>query len=500
MRRCGHLGAICELARTWGYHSRPTGFAPTRARGRLGAGGDPAAAAAGASPTVFNAIAAKPERLLVTTFGALILAGAALLHLPAAATSERINWVDALFTSTSAVCVTGLTTVDTERAFSHFGHWTILLLIQMGGLGIMTFTALLAHVFRVRTPFSAQQAFEGSFFETEDRQELRRSVISILLLTFMIEAVGAACLLAAMRLDGGMRGGVFEASFHAVSAFCNAGFSVYSENAVAMRASPLAMGTIAALIVLGGLGYTVLLEGLNRIGRRLRRKPPSPLKWSLQTRVVLRASGMLIVAGAALLALCGLTPIELTWFEYGMHAVFQSVSARTAGFNTIDIGALPMASLLVLIALMFIGGSPGSCAGGIKTTSAAVWVARMRARLRSRDDVIIADRRVPRDIVRRSALLLSVALAFNAAGVFVLSITEAGSSIERLEHLMFEQISAFGTVGLSANVTPELSTAGKLWIALTMFVGRVGPLTLAVSVLHSVRPRYQLPEERIMIG
>jgi trk system potassium uptake protein TrkH len=254
------------------------------------------------------------------------------------------------------------------------------------------------------------------------------------------------------------------------------------------------------LIVVGGLGYTVVLELLHRLERWIRRKPASPLKWSLQTRLVLRVSAILIVGGAAALSLTGLTHDEDTWPEQLIHALFQSVTARTAGFNSVNIVGLPSASLLILVLLMYIGGSPGSCAGGIKTTSAAVWVARVRARLLSREDVTLLDRRIPRDVVRRSALVISVATIWNLVGVFLLTITEGGHDGVRLDHLIFEQISAFGTVGLSANVTPTLSELGRLWITLTMFIGRVGPLTVALVVIAAPRTSHHLPNERLMIG
>lgn len=288
--------------------------------------------------------------------------------------------------------------------------------------------------------------------------------------------------------------------FHSISAFCNAGFSVYSQNAVAVRDSNLILFTLMALIVLGGLGYTVLIEVVGRAWRRLRRNAEGPVVWSLHSRVVLKVSGLLILGGALILVCTGLGSTEDHLGRRAIHALFQSVSARTAGFNTVDIAALPVPSLLILIALMFVGGSPGSCAGGIKTTTAAVWTARIRARLTGRQEVTLGRRRVAPEMVRRAALVLSVATLWNLAGIFLLTCTEGGRAGVRLEQLIFEQISAFGTVGLSANLTPTLSLGGKLWIILTMFVGRIGPLTLAYAIFPTPRSLYQYPTERIMIG
>jgi trk system potassium uptake protein TrkH len=220
----------------------------------------------------------------------------------------------------------------------------------------------------------------------------------------------------------------------------------------------------------------------------------------------LKASAGLVFGGAVLLLATGLTPDEETLGTRITHAMFQSVTARTAGFNSVNVGLLPVPSLLILIGLMYIGGSPGSCAGGIKTSTAAVWLARVRARLAGRVDVTLGGRRIPQDVVRRAALVISVATIWNLVGVFILSIGEAPHSGARLEQLIFEQISAFGTVGLSTNIASPVSLSslfgvvGKLWIALTMYVGRVGPLTLAMAVIPPPRALYEYPTERVMIG
>jgi trk system potassium uptake protein TrkH len=447
----------------------------------------------------------RPQSLLVTTFGLLILVGTVLLRLPIAQV-QPVGLVDAFFTATSAVCVTGLITVDTATAYSRFGQTVILALIQLGGLGIMTFAALAAQLLRLRISFSSQAAWQSVFFEGPARGDLRRALHRILLMTLVIEAIGTGLLYLGLRRAGPARGGLFEAVFHSVSAFCNAGFSVYSQNAAAFRDLPLMVATLMALIVVGGLGYTVLLEIVGRGWRRLRGRREGPVVWSLHSRIVLKMSTLLIFGGAAVLVFTGLTAAEESLGARVWHALFQSVTARTAGFNTVDIGALPLPSLLILIGLMFVGGSPGSCAGGIKTTSAAVWLARVRARLTGREDVTLERRRVPHDIVRRAALVLSVATLWNLAGAMILSLCAGGPAGVRLEQLIFEQISAFGTVGLSANpgtavsLSGTFSAVGKLWIILTMFVGRLGPLTIALAVIPRPRAAYEYPIERVMIG
>lgn len=449
----------------------------------------------------------RPEALLGGTFAGLILVGALLLCLPTAHGARDISFLDALFTATSATCVTGLITVDTATDYSRFGQAVILVLIQLGGLGIMTFGILAAQVFHMRASFSSQAALQSVFFEEHARHDLRRDLRRILALTVIVETAGAALLHAQTTPPDTGQGDWFGAVFHAVSAFCNAGFSLRSENAVAFRGSPVVLLTLMALIVIGGLGYIVLLEALGRAWSAVRRRRDYPVRWSLHTRVVLRMSGVLIVGGAAVLFLFDFRETPNAPAQRLLHACFQSVSARTAGFNTVDVGALPLPSLLILVGLMFIGGSPGSCAGGIKTTTFRIWAARMWARLTGRERVTLGERHVPLDVVRRAALIVAVAALWNAAGVMLLAIAEGGRPGVRLEQLIFEQVSAFGTVGLSCG-SPGLTVSlagtfgwfGKLWIAATMFVGRVGPLTVALAVLAPPRPLYEYPTERVMIG
>lgn len=442
----------------------------------------------------------RPEALLAGTFASLIVLGTVLLRLPVAHGDRTVGLLDAFFTATSAVCVTGLVTVDTATAYSRFGQTVVLLLIQLGGLGIMTFGAVAAEVLRLPLSFTSQAAWQAALFDNQARGDLRRALRRLVLLTLVLEAIGAALLLAGLRAGPAPRGGLFEAVFLAVSAFCNAGFSVYSDSVMSLRDSGLILGTLAGLIIAGGLGYAVLLEVGGRTWRRIRRERGGTVLWSLHARVVLRVSGLLIAGGAVLLLLTGVGREEAAWSSKLAAAAFQSVSSRTAGFNTVDIGALPVAPLLVLILLMFVGGSPGSCAGGVKTTTATVWAARVRARLAGREAVTLWGRRIPQDVVRRAALILSVATLWNLGGIMILALSEGERPDVRFEHLVFEQISAFATVGLSPGITPGLSVLGKLWIIVTMFVGRLGPLTVALAVLARPRSLYNYPAERVMLG
>lgn len=421
-----------------------------------------------------------------------------LLKLPQSQKTP-VRFIDALFTSTSAVCVTGLTTVDTQTSWTRTGHLILMLLIQFGGLGVMTFTALAATILNRPVSFNTSLALHDTFFDSAARSELGRSLQKIVGITLGAELIGAAVILYGLHSHQTSRGDLFDALFLAVSAYCNAGFSIYSDNLVGVRDSLPIVWAVMLLITVGGFGYTVSIEALSRLRRFIWRMRQSTVLWSLHSRVVFACSAVLVFGGAFAILLAGLGPEDLPFSKRVLHALFQSVTSRTAGFNTIDVAALPIPTLMVLIFLMFIGGSPGSTAGGIKTTAAAVWGKSVHARLQGHNEVNLFQRRVPDDLIRRAELIIAMALIWNAVGVFVLSTTEArvGTPFERL---IFEQISAFCTVGLSANVTPTLTDSGKVWIILSMFVGRLGTLTVMFFVVRPSRVRYQLPQERLMMG
>ncbi|MEW6388531.1 MAG: potassium transporter TrkG [Thermodesulfobacteriota bacterium] len=444
-----------------------------------------------------------PQTLLVLSFALVILVGACLLMLPYSQQGGRVGWVDALFTATSAVCVTGLIVVDTATAYTRFGQGVILLLIQVGGLGIMTFAALTFLLLGRRLSLASQAALHDTFFQRDLGHEFKTRFLQILILTFSLEFLGGLLIFLNLIWRQTQPGeALFSAIFHAISAFCNAGFSIYTENLVGLRDSPIITGTVMLLIVFGGLGHTVLHElwhfGKNRLVKGGQAGIPGHL--TTHTWVVLRVTGSLILLGWVGLLIFGLTAHETTWGLKCSAALFQSITSRTAGFNTVDIGLLPLGSLLLLTVLMFIGGSPGSCAGGIKTTALAISAAELRARLRGEPQVKLLDRGVPTDIVWRTAILLRLALIWNLVGFLLLLFTEGGRSNLGLHDVIFEQISAFGTVGLSTGVTDKLSLAGKLWIIATMYVGRLGPLTLMMWVLPIKQVRVGYPEAKVMIG
>jgi trk system potassium uptake protein TrkH len=443
-----------------------------------------------------------PQTLLIGGFAGVILVGALLLLLPWAQTRGAVGFVDALFTSTSAVCVTGLVVVDTGSAYTLFGQLVIAALIQIGGLGIMTFAALAYLMLGRRLSLASQAALHDAFFQRDLGIEFKKTFFQILLITASIELAGMLLIfLALLQRQVPVLGALFSAFFHSISAFCNAGFSIYEDNLVGLRDSPIIVWTVMALIVLGGVGHMVLSELFHHGKNRLAGSEPNGSRLlSTHTRVVLRTTIALIVIGALGLVLLGLTASEGTWGAKLSGALFQSVTARTAGFNTVDIGLLPLSSLLLLVLLMFIGGSPGSCAGGIKTTALAISLAEFKAKLKGEDQVILLDRRVPKPILDRTMVLIRMSVLWNLLGLLLLLSTEVGRTGIGFQDVLFEQISAFGTVGLSTGLTAKLTTFGRLWITLTMFVGRLGPLTIALGVLPAIPTHVKYPEGRIMIG
>jgi trk system potassium uptake protein TrkH len=444
-----------------------------------------------------------PEAFLIIGFGSVILIGTLALMLPWAHVPGRVNFLDALFTSTSAVCVTGLIVVDTGSDFTRFGQIIIVVLIQTGGLGIMTFAALMFQFLGRRMSLRSQAVLHGSFFQQDIGINFGAMFRRILWLTVVTEIVGASLLFLALRPRASHFGHALLSSvFHAVSAFCNAGFSLYTENLLELRHNYLFTTIIMLLIVIGGLGHTVVHELWRQVESRLVRRqlPPDSQRLSVHTQVVLIMSGILIVGGTVGLLVLGLTAAENSWSSRLTAALFQSVTARTAGFNTVEIGYLPLSSLLLLVILMFIGGSPASCAGGIKTTAFAISWAELRARARGESEVRLLSRRIPNETLWRVALLLRLALLWNIVGVLLLLATEGGRLGIGLHDVLFEQISAFGTVGLTTGITDKLSSVGRLWIIATMFVGRLGPLTLAMWFFYPKHGHVRYPEGKVMIG
>ncbi|UCF79659.1 MAG: hypothetical protein JSW03_05310 [Candidatus Eiseniibacteriota bacterium] len=446
--------------------------------------------------------ALHPNCIVIGSFLCLILLGTALLLLPGASSGSRMSPVDALFTSTSAVCVTGLTVIDTGTDLSRFGQVLTIILIQMGGLGIATFSTFFVYVLGRRISLRGRGMVEASLtqFPVKNMGQL---LVRILGLTLVIEGVGAVLLYFCFSGSAGTPSAAFSAAYHSVSAFCNAGFSLYSTSLEDFRGNLGVNAIIMALVVLGGIGFVVIVELMEPLFSR--QKPRGRL--SLHSKMVLSFTGGLLLAGAFAFLLLEANH-SMAGLPYGWKLVaslFQAVTPRTAGFSTVSMGSCSDATLFLLIMLMFIGASPGSCGGGIKTTSFGVMVGLAVAKLKSSGDVNYFSRRVPDEIVSRAISVALFSLVVVAGMLMVLSVTEADlqgpGSVRGFLALAFETVSAFGTVGLSTGITPCMSVAGKLLLTILMVVGRLGPLTIAIALAaREAKPRFRYAEEDVMIG
>ncbi len=461
----------------------------------------------------------NPTKMLIVSFVVLILVGGGLLMLPRASAVESLSLVDAMFTATSATCVTGLVVKDTGRDFTFMGQVIILVLIQLGGLGIMVsgavFALLLGQAFSIRESVAMQDLLSA-----QTLSRIGNMIFFIFVSTVVIEGAGAILLYPMWdnipAWEGEGHSQWFCSIFHSISAFCNAGFGLFSDSLIRYNRQWQTYAVVCPLIILGGLGFGVLYNlvsmGGNRTVRFFRKRSRQhhqlqmelPRRMRLQTKVVLSVSAVLIVFGLLTILLferytgrssAGRSPDVL-------GALFQSVTARTAGFNTVDIAAMTPSSKIVLMLLMFIGGSPGSAAGGIKTVTLAVIVMTVMATLRKRGEVEMFRRSVRPIIVGRAITVALLFLVVLFGTTLALSVTE-GPLAEGFTMLdiLFESGSALGTVGLSTGVTPTLTTVGKIIIIVVMLIGRLGPLTLLAALTFNLKPiRYNYPDEPVIVG
>jgi trk system potassium uptake protein TrkH len=418
---------------------------------------------------------------------------------PFASTGRGIGFIDALFTMTSAVCVTGLIVLDTPKDFTIFGQLVILAGIQLGGLGYSTMATLLLLAVGRRIGLR-QRMMMMEVLSTLSMEGLVRYVKIIVVITFLVEAAGAGLLAIRFASDMEPLRAIYLGIFHAVSAFNNAGFSLFSKNLIPYRGDLLVNLTISLLIILGGIGFLVFRDILDNFhGERVR--------FSTHTKLAVLVTGLLIVGGTA-----GIWGFEihndrtlgaLPPGEQIVVAYFHSVSARTAGFNTVDLSLMGKPALYLLILLMVVGGSPGSTAGGIKTTTFGIIVASIWGTLKGRADVMMFHRRIPHEIVAKSFILAALAWGLVTGFTMVLSYSEN----QEFLRLLFEVASAAGTVGLSTgnggvlSLSALFSEFGKCIIIVTMFIGRLGPLALGLFAVRTHKElRYRYAEARVVIG
>ncbi len=437
----------------------------------------------------------QPAKIFLISFLTLILFGTGLLMLPKATVSGQISFIDALFTSTSAVCVTGLIVVDTATYFTRFGQLVILSLIQIGGLGVMTLTTFFALFFAGGLGIK-ERVLIGDLIEEERLGQIKFTLIQIILTTFLIEAVGTFLIFHSLEnLNFTLSERIYHSIFHSISAFCNAGFSTFSENLMhdGIRYNYLTVGTVGILIILGGLGFGTISNLMTIVKSPFVRKARY---LSTQTKIVLISTFILITLGAIITYLfennnnlSNLSPDQKI-----LASIFQSITTRTAGFNTIPINSLLIPTSFVFILLMFIGASPGGTGGGIKTTTAFISFLAIYDYIRGRKKIEIFKRQIPDEIIHRVYLKIAFSLGLLFTSTIILTFTEKFSLID----LLFEQISAFGTVGLSRGITFYLSDTGKFIIILLMYIGRVGPITFLTSLSRETTPpKYDYPSEYV---
>lgn len=451
-------------------------------------------------PALLGRRRTNPARVVAAGFATAVAVGTALLMLPGSrADASRTTLVDALFTATSAVCVTGLTVVDTATHWSHLGQVIVLALVQIGGLGIMTLASFVALALNRRLGMNARELAHAERSSSEPG-EVHSLVVTVARFTLWFEAVGAMLLFLAFRFvhDEGWGQAAWDGVFHAVTAFNNAGFGLRSDNMVQFAADPFVNVVVMVLVISGGVGFPVLFE----VGRRLRHREARvrrPL--SLHARLTLvTTAGLLVVGAVALVGMEWTNPATLGPMPVGeklLVGTFTSVNTRTAGFNSIDIGAMNQVSWLVMSVLMFIGGGSAGTAGGIKVTTFAVIGMMIWSEIRGDGDVNVRRRRITERAQRRA-----VAIAALSLGAVVLAgLVIVGISPFDIDRSLFEVTSAFSTTGLSTGITAALSAPAQLVLVGLMYLGRLGPLTLgAALVLRERHLRFRYPEEQPIIG
>ncbi|MFB0565060.1 MAG: TrkH family potassium uptake protein [Candidatus Aminicenantaceae bacterium] len=433
---------------------------------------------------------------MAISFFAAILVGTLLLLLPISTKSGHISVIDALFTSTSAVCVTGLVVQDTPAYFTLTGQIIILVLFQLGGLGIMTFSTLFLLAAGKRISIKDKIIVQEGFYHGVPK-DFKSLIKNIFYFTLIIEFVGFLSLFLRWQKDFTLTKALYYSLFHSVSAFCNAGFSLFSESLITYKGDIWINITFIFLIVLGGLGFLVLQEGKKVLPAVVKRKK---IHLSLHSKLVLLISLILVVFSFVLFNLIegNLTLKQFSGQENIISSLFQVVTPRTAGFNTVNLSSLSSATVFLLILLMFIGASPGSTGGGVKTSTLGVIFAFLKSKVTARKSINIFYRTLPLQLVTRAFKVISLALSVIFLVSFILLWSEPWASMEKI---LFEVFSAFSTVGLSLGITPQLSAISKIAIVLTMYTGRIGPLTLLYAFSrHRALGKFEYVEESVMIG
>ncbi|MGY3778980.1 TrkH family potassium uptake protein [Isobaculum melis] len=437
----------------------------------------------------------KPVQILTIGFLMIIFFGGTLLSLPiSSANGTSTPFIDAVFTATSAVCVTGLTTVNTAAHWSLFGKTLIMMLIEVGGLGFMSLTVLAFLVSRKKINMRTRMVMQEAMNADSSSGILKR-VIYMVKFSLFFQFAGAVLMMFTFIPQYGVGKGIYYGIFHAVSAFCNAGFDLFGDSLVPYQQNPFILMVISALIISGGLGFIVWMDIY----------PFSKKRKSLHTALVLRVTAVLLIGGAIIFFLTDMNEglKGMSFSDKLFNSIFAAVTPRTAGFYSVDYTTVSVAGIVLTMVLMFIGGSPGSTAGGLKTTTLGLMVLKIRCIFKGRKDTEFHERRVSNEVVERAFALFFLAAGLVIVSTMVLSITEKIPEGFGIEYLLFEVISAFGTVGSTLGLTPHMTVLGKILCAVLMFIGRVGTFTIFFALIKkgdkdSVKLRY--PQENIMTG
>lgn len=434
------------------------------------------------------------SRKLILGFLITIILGSILLYMPfSLQDDQKISFLTALFTITSAICVTGLSVIDISKVLSFEGQIILLVFIQLGGLGVMTFSSLFFLLIGKKIGYKDRELIKEER-NAENSGEIVDFIKKIIIIVFLIEGIGAFFLTLEFLKVFNFSKALYYGIFHSISAFCNAGFALFSNNLENYPGSILMNMTVAYLIILGGIGFSVINSVLVAVRRDVKR-------FTLTSKVAILVSMFLTFVGMILFFLLEyknpLTIGSLNWFDKVLAAFFQSVTTRTAGFNTVPIGALKPATIFMFCILMFIGASPGSTGGGIKTTTIGVIVFYVIGVVQGKENINVFNRRISWDILNRALAILIISI------IYVSIIIMAVMTIENMsfEKVIFEVISAFATVGLSLGITADLSAMSKILLIITMFIGRLGPMTFALALGEKkVKQNLRYPKENILVG
>ena len=441
-----------------------------------------------------------PGQIFILSFAGVILAGAFLLWFPFSSSGKQLDFIDALFTSTSAVCVTGLAVLDIGKELSFAGQIITILLIQIGGLGIITFSAFLFGIMGRGISFKGREIVQTTFLHTP-RRDFFIILKAVLVFTLIVESLGILFLFIRFSRDFPSGKAFYHAVYHAISAFNNCGYSLFSDNLMGYQGDWIINLTMMILIIIGGIGFVVQHEVVSRFRSKQNRL-------SVHSKIVIYATVFLILSGAILFYFFERNHIiqDMPLQSQILVSFFQSITPRTAGFNTVDIGSLQNDTILIMIILMFIGASPGSTGGGIKTTSATLLLLLIWNRWKGYEEVNVFNRTIPKEQITKTISIIFAAALSICLITSILLLAGGGNlpphqSRHFFVEYLFETVSAFGTVGLSMGITPNMNDLQKLAIIIMMFAGRVGPLTLAFSLaLRSARKGITYAEETVMVG